>query len=951
MLLHLIAAVAAPGLVKVLRTKAFPVLALVPGIAFGWLLFVGADVRAGHGPAEHTMWVPGLGLDLDFRVTTLSWVLGLLVSGVGALVLLYCTWYFDDDDPSLWRFTSVFTAFAGAMLGLVLTDNLLILYVFWELTTVFSYLLIGHNPASSTNRRAAMQSLIVTTVGGLAMLIGVIALGVRHSYSISVLLADPPPLDSITIAGILLLLIGALSKSALVPFHFWLPGAMAAPTPVSAYLHAAAMVKAGVYLVALFAPAYASMPGWQVMTLGLGLFTMLVGGWHAIRQHDIKLLLAYGTVSQLGFMIAIAGLGTKTAALAALALIISHGLFKSTLFLTVGVIDKSTGTRDVRELSGVGRALLPLAIPATLAGLSMAGIVPLAGFVAKESAMDALAKAAEGGGLGPAAYGWVAVVALVAGSVLTVAYTARFLWGAFATKPGVARTAVTMPHPGFIAVPVLLGVGCLLVGVLAPLESEWLMPYAASVPTGETPASLALWHGLTLPLLLSTLAIAVGVGLFAIRDLVGRAQSFVPPLIDGERGYVRALRGLERGAVGTTALTQRGSLPIYLAAILLVFIALPGVTALARGGVQTVRLWDTPAQAVVGVIMLAAAVLVLFTRRRLTSVMLVGATGYGLSMLFILHGAPDLAITQMLVETVALVVMVLTLRRLPTKFTRHPHSPARTWRIGLGVATGVSVAAIALVSAGARRRLPVSADFPAEAYSFGHGQNVVNVTLVDIRAWDTLGEVSVLVAAATGIASLIFVRTRSTRLAPARAQQPPSGTSGRGRWLLGGHTVRKEKRSVIFEVVTRLIFHIMIAVSLYLLFSGHNEPGGGFAGGLVAGLALVVRYLAGGRHELDEAAPFDAGLVVGLGLLVVTLSALAPLAFGGTILESTVLDLALPPWGEVHIVTSVFFDVGVYLIVVGMMLDAVRSLGTGIDRQTEQEQGDEQTRQHEGTTR
>jgi multicomponent Na+:H+ antiporter subunit A len=941
LLLHLLAAALAPWLAKALRTKAFPVLALAPAVSFVWLVSVSNDVRAGNLPTQRISWVPGLGIDLDFRVTTLSWVLGLLVTGVGALVLLYCTWYFTDRDPTLWRFTSVFTAFAGAMLGLVLTDNLLVLYVFWELTTVFSYLLIGHNPASSTNRRAAMQALIVTTFGGLAMLVGIIILGVHHTYSISALIADPPPLDTLTVTAVVLLLVGALSKSALVPFHFWLPGAMAAPTPVSAYLHAAAMVKAGIYLVALLAPAFAGAPAWHALTVGLGLFTMLVGGWRALRQHDIKLLLAYGTVSQLGFIVAIAGLGTKASALSALALVIAHALFKSTLFLTVGVVDKCTGTRDLRELSGVGRRLLPVAVPATFAGLSMAGIVPLAGFVSKESALESLWEDVQTSAPLPAPWSWLTIIGVVAGSALTVAYTARFLWGTFATKPGVAPTPVKAAHPGFVLAPVLLGVACLLVGLLSPLESPWLLPYAVGFPVGAEPQSLALWHGLTVPLMLSLVSVAVGLVLFAQRDLVARVQSGVPSLVDGERGFARTLRWVDRGAVETTAVTQRGSLPIYLAGILIVFVALPGLAAVTRGTVPDVRLWDNPGQAVVGVVVVTAAVLVLVTRRRLTAVMLVGATGYGVSLLFILHGAPDLAITQMLVETVALVVFVLALRRLPTKFTRHPHSPSRTWRIALGVAVGASVGAIALVASGGRTAVPVSAGFPTEAYAFGHGKNIVNVTLVDIRAWDTLGEVSVLVAAATGIASLIFVRTRNTRLSRATSKSLPSTNASRGTWLHGGRTMRKEKRSVIFEVVTRLVFHIMLAASLFLLFAGHNQPGGGFAGGLVAGLALVVRYLAGGRYELDEAAPFDAGLLVGLGLLVAVGSALAPLAFGGTILETTAVDFTLPPWGEVHLVTSLVFDIGVYLIVVGMMLDIVRSLGTGIDRQIAEEEAAE----------
>lgn len=943
LLLHVIAAAVAPGLVRMMHAKAFLVLALVPATAFGWLVSVSDAVRAGDLPSQHISWVPGLGLDLDFRLTTLSWVLALLVTGVGALVLLYCTWYFPRDDTALWRFSAVFTAFAGSMLGLVITDNLLVLYVFWELTTVLSYLLIGHNPASSTNRRSAMQALLVTTFGGLAMLVGIIAIGVHHTYSISGLLATAPALDGVTTAAVALLLVGALSKSALIPFHFWLPGAMAAPTPVSAYLHAAAMVKAGIYLVALLAPIFSDATGWHSLTVGLGIATMLVGGWRALRQHDLKLLLAYGTVSQLGFMVAITGLGTPAAGLAALALVVSHALFKSTLFLSVGVIDKCTGTRDLRVLSGLGRRMLPISVPATLAALSMAGVIPLAGFVAKEAAMGAVHDVAGSGTPLPTPYGWFELAGIVVGSALTVAYTARFLWGAFASKPGVQDTTVKMPHPGFVAAPLALGLLTFLVGILAPLESVWLMPYATSLEGPGAPAAepLALWHGLTLPFWLSLLSITVGLLLFAAREAVERAQSGVPALVDGERWFSRILRDVDRSAVEVTAATQRGSLPIYVLSIMLVFVVLPGGAALLAWERSATRLWDTPAQLIVVGIIVAAALLAINTRRRITSIMLVGVTGYGTATLFIIAGAPDLAITQMLVETVSLVVFVLVLRRLPNKFTRHPQSPVRSWRAAVGVAVGLGVAAIALVTTSARRQLPVSTGFPREAFEFGHGRNIVNVTLVDIRAWDTLGEVSVLVVAATGIASLIFVRTRNTRLSRASAKNLPPTEPARGTWLHGGRTLRPERRSVIFEVVTRLVFHVMLAASLYLLFSGHNQPGGGFSGGLVAGLALVIRYLAGGRYELDEAAPFDAGLVVGLGLVVVTGSALAPLAFGGTILETTAIDLTLPIWGEVHLVTSLVFDIGVYLIVVGMMLDIVRSLGTGIDRQIVEESSDD----------
>jgi multicomponent Na+:H+ antiporter subunit A len=360
-----------------------------------------------------------------------------------------------------------------------------------------------------------------------------------------------------------------------------------------------------------------------------------------------------------------------------------------------------------------------------------------------------------------------------------------------------------------------------------------------------------------------------------------------------------------------------------------------------------VRAWDSVGQAVVGAIMIAAAVLATRSRRRLKAVVLAGGTGYGMAMLFILHGAPDLALTQVLVETVTLVIFVLVLRRLPTHFSDRPLTSSRWWRLGLGVTVGVVMAGLALAASGARTADPVSDGFAEPAVSYGGGHNIVNVTLVDIRAWDTMGEISVLVVAATGVASLIFLitgRTGRHRPDDAIASAPTPSPSGprehRNHWLRAGHTVAPEGRSILFEVVTRLAFHVVIVFSIYLLFVGHNAPGGGFAGGLVAGLALMVRYLAGGRHELDEAAPVDAGLVLGIGLFVATGTGLVPLLFGGDVLQSAVVDFEVPLIGHVHFVTSLFFDIGVYLVVIGLMLDVLRSLGGGIDRQTDDDDDD-----------
>ncbi len=436
---HFGVACLAPLLLRRLRGAAFYLLALVPAVAFVWTLGQAPTVLAGEAVTESFAWIPALGIDVSFRIGLLQWVLALIVSGIGALVLFYCRFYFADVEPPV-RTGAVLVAFAGAMMGLVTSDDLVGLYVFWELTTVFSYLLVGHNPAFSANRRAALTALIVTTFGGLAMLTGIVLLAVRFdTYSLSGVLAgarDSGVGSPLVVTAVVLLLAGALSKSALVPFHFWLPGAMAAPTPVSAYLHAAAMVKAGVYLVAVLAPVFAATPGWRPITCALGAATMIIGGWRALRQYDIKVLLAYGTVSQLGFLIVLTGLGTKAAALGGLALLISHALFKSTLFLVVGIVDHSAGTRDLRKLSGVGRSMPVVAVAAVLAGASMAAIPPTIGFTAKETAFEALTYLVDTGDQ-TGVTGLPAVLlaaALVAGSALTVAYTLRFLWGAFAVK-------------------------------------------------------------------------------------------------------------------------------------------------------------------------------------------------------------------------------------------------------------------------------------------------------------------------------------------------------------------------------------------------------------------------------------------------------------------------------------------------------------------------------------
>ncbi len=445
-------ALVTPYATRLLGRRVFAVIALLPAAVFVLLLTWLPGVLAGTPVVETVPWIPTLDIALSFRLDALALLLALIVTGIGALVLLYCTRYFSDDEPALGRFAALLLAFAGVMFGLVTADDVFILFTFWEATSVLSYLLIGHYTGRKESRGAALQALTVTTFGGLAMLVGLVILSVAGgTTSLAELIANP-----VTGAAgewaIALILVGAISKSALVPFHFWLPAAMAAPTPVSAYLHAAAMVKAGVYLVARLAPGYAELEVWHPIVIGLGAFTMLVGGWRALRQYDLKLLLAYGTVSQLGFLVMVTGFGTRDAALAGVALLLAHALFKAALFLVVGIVDHAAGTRDWRKLSGLGRRMPVVATIAFVAAGSMAGVPPLLGFVAKEAVFTAFLDAVVAG----EPWAWVALVGAFAGSVLTVAYSARFLWGAFFTRADVPPTPLHREGALIATAPALL---------------------------------------------------------------------------------------------------------------------------------------------------------------------------------------------------------------------------------------------------------------------------------------------------------------------------------------------------------------------------------------------------------------------------------------------------------------------------------------------------------------
>ncbi len=761
LLLHAVIALVCLVIGDRLGRRALLLGALGPASAV-WLLATWA-ISGGGVIEESASWLPAAGLDLTFRMDGFAALMVALVGGVGVLVFAYAGPYFGAK-PGLGRFTAYLVIFAGSMFGLVTADNLLVLFVFWELTSVMSYLLIGFQDDSASARSAALQALLVTAVGGLAMLAGLVLLAqAGGTYSMASLLADAPS-GGLVGPALVLVLLGAMAKSAQFPFHFWLPGAMAAPTPVSVYLHSATMVKAGVYVIARLAPVFALLVTWWRPTLAvIGLVTMVVGGWRALTQNDVKQLLAQGTVSQLGFMMALVGMGIPLLTFAGMAMILAHSLFKGALFMVAGIIDHQAHTRDIRRLTGL-RARMPAAFwVSVLAVASMAGIPPLFGFIAKEAALEGLF--AHGG--------WWVTVAVVIGSMLTVAYGLRFLVGAFGTREprrgDLIGPEVAPPGVWFLAPAALLMV-LTVVGGLAPALFDGLVASAAGAVDPVAGAEhLALWHGFGGPLALSGMALAGGLLLYRWPLPLLRGVSRRVP--NGARVYELTLGGVNNLADRITTLLQNGSLPVYLLVIVGVAVIGPSVLmAMHWRQLPEIVVAESPVQVITGALVIAAAAGAVVAKRRLGAVLFLGAVGYGVAVLFVIQGAPDLALTQLLVETLALALFVLVLTRLPSRFEVVATRIRKVTRIAVSMIAGVTAMGLSLWMVSGRVAPSLAPEFLALSEPEGGGRNVVNVILTDFRALDTLGEITVLALAAMG--AIALVRARLTESPEQEAGDP-----------------------------------------------------------------------------------------------------------------------------------------------------------------------------------
>jgi multicomponent Na+:H+ antiporter subunit A len=849
-----------------------------------------STLRSGSRSIELS-WAPSLGLSLSFNLDALGLLFALLITAMGTLVVLYASRYLEGHPQAGGFYASLF-AFMGAMLGVALSDNVLTLFVFWELTGFTSFLLIGFDHERDDARAAALQALIVTGAGGLALLAGgVLLFDVSGTTSLSAMASSRESIVAHPFYGAIatLVLLAAFTKSAQVPFHFWLPNAMAAPTPVSAYLHSATMVKAGVYLVARMTPILGASTLWTTAVTGVGAATMVFGAYRSVQETDLKRILAYSTVSALGVLTMLLGLGTREAVAAALVYLVAHACYKGALFLVAGAIDHETGTRDITMLTGLRRTMPITTFAGGAAALSMAGVPLTLGFIAKDGAYDALLQ-------GGTSSTWLLVLTVVASVLLGAA-------GLFAgVLPFRGPTTIEGGHEPPWALwlpPLTLAAGGVLAGLVPSILSAPLSAAAADILNTPSDMSLSTWHGLSPALMLSALTL-LGVGVaYAAREAI-RSRAW-KPAHGTEQVYTGALSALNTISGVIAPPLHSASLRSYVMIIVVTSIVVGGVALVTSPGFgaitpqTTVRLHEL---LIVGVI-IAAAMAAIFARSTMAAVLSLGVVGYGVAMTFLVFGAPDLAMTQFSVETLTVFIYVLVFRHFRNL---GPLSvPVVRYRDGL-IAGGIGTLIGGLVlSVSTTETAPRLREYFAEfGPTLGHGRNVVNVILVDFRAFDTMGEITVLATAAIGVRALL-------RLAGAER--------------IDEHSVGAQaETSPIFRTAARLLMPLLLLFSVFLLLRGHNQPGGGFVGGLVAAAAFALYVLAYGVERARRALVVAPLTLIGAGLLIALASGVPAVLGGHPFLTA---QWAL---GAVTAGTPMVFDIGVFLVVWGVVLMMIFSL-------------------------
>jgi multicomponent K+:H+ antiporter subunit A len=897
--------------------------AAVAGASFAMLMALAPQALNGPLLLWQAEWVPGIGLNLGFRLDALAWMFASLITGIGLLVILYAAFYLHADDP-VRRFFPALMLFMAAMLGIVLSDNLLLLVVFWELTSISSFLLIGYWSRLEESRQGARMALAVTGGGGLALLGGVVLLGqIAGTYELSAMVAKADMIQAHALypLALVLVLLGCFTKSAQVPFHFWLPQAMAAPTPVSAYLHSATMVKAGLFLLLRLDETIGGTPLFEGLVATAGLVTMVFAAAVAVFKHDLKGLLAYSTVSHLGLVTFLIGLASPLATVAAVFHILNHAAFKAALFMSAGIVDHETGTRDMRRLGGLISALPVVGTMVVIASAAMAGLPPFNGFISKEMMLHEALYAPNNGLWGD--FGWLIPILATLGGLFSAAYSLRLVHDTFFGAPA---TELPNPHPheppwGMKA-PVLLLVGvCIAVGLLPMTIAGPLVLAVSTAVLGEAPPtfSLALWHGFNIPLLMSAIAVAGGLAFYAwtMRDRwLHRAPA----------GWVQAKPlfwwfndRLFEGAGRFTHRVESRSLQSYAAWMVgsVVVVAAWALAApLGEAPVAGQRAL-TPANPVAVVVWLlgigAATAAVAMQHQRVVAVVMAGAVGLVASLTFLALSAPDLAMTQISVDVVSTVLLLMGLALLP-QFARAESAPWRRWRDGLlAVAGGGGIAWLTW--------LVLTRDFSSISWYFiensvpkGGGTNMVNVILVDFRGFDTFGEIAVLGIAAVGVLALLDgMRANRSRL----------DETGRA-WSFS-------EPPLMLRQAARLILPLALAVTAYIFWRGHGLPGGGFIAGLITAVALVLQYMARGQGWAEGVLHAGGGTRytrwIGGGLLIAALTGIGAFVLGRPFLTSAYVGLELPLLGKAPLATAAIFDLGIYITVVGATMLMLSALG------------------------
>jgi multicomponent K+:H+ antiporter subunit A len=901
-----------PGLMIRAGRNACAIATAVPTtLALTMLVVLAPAVLRGEVIQAEIEWLPQLGLSASFFLDGLGLLFAGMILGVGLLIILYARFYLSGEDP-MGQFYTYLLLFQGAMLGIVLSDNILLLLIFWELTSLSSFLLIGFWKHLPEGRQGARMALAVTGAGGLAMIAGMLILGnIVGSYNLTDILqaGDLIRASEWYLPALILILLGAFTKSAQFPFHFWLPHAMAAPTPVSAYLHSATMVKAGVFLMARMWPVLAGTDAWFYIVTTTGLVTMVLGALIALFKDDLKALLAFSTVSHLGLLTMLLGFGTQAAAVAAVFHIINHLTFKAALFMTAGIVDHETHTRDIKRLGGL-RRLMPITfLIGTVAALSMAGIPLFNGFLSKELMLEEASHT-----------DWfnspyaVPVMATI-GALLSVAYSLRFIFHVFLGP--VRDDYPSKPHDppfGLWAAPALLTVLVIIIGV-APFLAEGVVTAAANAVTGaDLHPHLKIWHGVTPALWMSIAAVVGGAILLSQHRLLEKVWLALPRP-EAKAIFDRLVAGIVAAARAITEVSHNGAISRYLAIFTVTSVGLGWIAYSSSGlSAPTRGLLPVPPVVAVGWIMLIVATISVVTMHhyRFRALVMIGIIGLSISAGFAYLSAPDLALTQISVETVTIMLLLLALHFMPKMTPKE--SPIglklRDGVIALGAGSGVAALAYAFMM----RDIETISDYHlANSYEGGGGTNVVNVILVDFRGYDTFGEIIVL-----GIAGLVIYAMMHALLdGPAGRRLKNTDYS---------HDRSHDRHPLMMVIVTRVLMPIVIVVGLYIFLRGHNEPGGGFVAGLVIAIALLMQYMASGFAWTQERKRIEYHTMIGLGIVIAGLTGVGAWLVGRPFLTSAYTYVHLPPIEEFELATAMLFDLGVFLTVLGAVMLMLYSL-------------------------